>query len=333
MPNLSFKNLLLVSFVLGGLSACDMPTEPAGIHEEGFAHIAERLQQQGDDAGAVDFYQRALQRKPNDVMALQKLGGILEAHGNIEAAEGFYARALNVEPENHDLLGAEGRVLIRLGRAADARAVYQKALDDDRHDVKALNGMGVALDYLGQHDEAQGSYRSALDYAPEDLSTINNLAHSYVLSGKYDQAIALLEPHATGKNSTPQLRQNLAEAYGLSGMYADAERMARIDLKPQEVKRNLAFYRSRRSKLSLEPRLIADLGSYPTKEVAEANAENIGHSISDKTITITAKSEVQTIGGTPSFVVQATGFKTAAALNQFCQGMTKNGETCRPVKP
>lgn len=332
MPHVTFKTILGSAFMVGMLSACDIPTEPAGVNQEGFAHIAEKLQQQGDDAGAVDFYQRALQRKPDDVMALRNLGRILENHGSIESAEGFYARALKVEPDNQEVAHAEGRVLIRLGRAAEARDAFRKILENNHHDMKAQNGLGIALDYLGQHDDAQNQYRAALASNPDDLSTLNNLAHSYVLSGKYDQAIALLEPHATGKATTPQLRQNLAEAYGLSGMYVDAERMARVDLKPDAVKRNLALYRARRAKLALEPHLVADLGSYPTKEMADANAKQLRNVMKDKDITIAVNPEVQSIGGTPSFGVQASGFKDAAALSQFCKDIDANGSMCRAVK-
>lgn len=332
MPRATFKRLLAVSLLSGGLNACDMPTEPAGIHQELLTHMGESMQRQGDDDGAADFYQRALQHKPDDIDALRHLGGLLEKHGNVEAAEHYYADALRIEPDDEGTLRAEGRVLIRMGRPADARDVFQRAVESDGHDLGARNGLGIALDYLGQHEEAQKAYRDALNHAPDDLTTINNLAHSYILSRHMDQAIALLEPHAKDHGATPALRQNLAEAYGLSGMDADAERVARMDLKPQEVKRNLAFYKAQRAKLALEPKLAADLGAYPTKEMAEAQADNLKEMLQDSGITLAINPEVQSIGGTPSFVLQATGFKDVGALNDFCQNIAKNGVTCRTVK-
>ena len=205
---------------------------------------------------------------------------------------------------------------------------------DDRHDMKAQNGIGIALDYLGQHEDAEIHYRLALRGQPDDLVTLNNLAHSYVLAGKYDEAIALLEPHASDKHATPELRQNLAEAYGLNGMYVDAERLARADLKPQDVKRNLAYYRARRARLSPEPKWVADLGTYPTGELAETQAGKIRALPGNiaKGLTITSKSEIQTIGGTPSFAVRATGFTSASSLHSFCAQVVKAGEACKDMK-
>ena len=332
MPHSLPRKLFATSVLLVVLAACDMPFEPEGIHEEGLTRLGERMQMQGDDMGAADLYQRALQRKPDDVQALSRLGSILETHGNVEMAETYYAHALKVDPSNQGVLQSEGRVLIRLGRAAEARDVFNKILEDNKHDVKARNGLGIALDYLGQHDEAQKAYRAALDDAADDVVTMNNLAHSYVLSGHYDQAIAVLEPHVKDKNATSALRQNLAEAYGLSGMYVDAERLARMDLKPDVVKRNLAFYRARRSKLALEPRLIANFGSYPTKGLADVAADKVRSVSADKAINVVSKPEIQSIGGTPSFVVEATGFKDAAALNKFCEDTAKAGLSCSEKK-
>jgi Flp pilus assembly protein TadD len=332
MPRPAPKNYLLLALAAAALVACDIPTEPEGIHDAPMSRIGEQLQQRGDDQGAADFYLRALERKPDDLAALSNLGTILERHGNIEGAESYYAAALKQAPDDQELLHAEGRVLIRMGRTADARGIYWTILGKNPRDVKALNGLGIALDYLGQHEEAQKSYRTALDQDPNNLSSLNNLAHSYVLTGRYDEAIALLEPRAADKTATPALRQNLAEAYGFNGMYADAERLARIDLKPQDVKRNLAYYRAQRAKLAPEPKLVADLGAYPTNEMAEAKAEAARALAAGKQVTIEVKPEVQTTGGTPSFILRASGFRDAEGLNEFCKESSKNGIECKPMK-
>lgn len=322
---------LLLSVLVATLAAC-AATEPAGVNEEGLTRIAQQLQAQGDDAGAANFYQRALQRKPDDVTAMRNLGAILEAHGNLVEAETYDAKAMQLAPRDVDLKYAEARVLVRLNRIPEARDVYWGILEQNEADVKALNGLGITLDYLGQHEEAQKSYRSALEQEPENLAALNNLAHSYVLSGQYDKAIALLEPHANDKAATPALRQNLAEAYGLNGMVADAARMARMDLNPQDVKRNLAYYRKQRAALSPEPKFAADLGAYPTSAMAEAKAESIRALAANESVTVAVKPDVQTMGGTPSFAVRGFGFANSGALNKFCDLLVKNGMGCKPLK-
>ena len=327
MPSFLTRAPLFLALFL--LASCDIPTEPEGVNQEGLTLLGEQMQKQGNDEAAADFYQRALQRKPGDTVAMLKLGDLFEAHGQVEVAENYYARGLQIKPDDAALLHADGRVLVMLGRADAARVDFEKLVDRDSSDVRAQNGLGVALDYLGRHDEAEEHYQAALETSPDDLRTISNLGHSYVLAGKYDQAIAVLEPHAADPKAAPAYRQNLAEAYGLSGMYADAERMARMDLKPADVKRNLAFYRARRAKLGLDQKLVADLGTYPTNEMAEARAAAIRDMMDDASVTIQARPQIGSIGGTPSFVLQATGFKTTGEMQKFCHEIAHGPAACK----
>jgi Flp pilus assembly protein TadD len=330
MPRSSASLLIPVLAVLT-LTGCSVPSEPEGINEQGMARVAQRLQERGDDEGAAGFYLRALKQKPDDLMSLRNLGKIFEAHGDSASAEAYYAKALKQAPDDRELQQAEGRTLIRLGRMAEARDVYWSILQSDTTDVKALNGLGITLDYLGQHEEAQKSYHSALDREPNNLVALNNLAHSYVLVGRYQDAITLLEPHAKDRSATPALRQNLAEAYGLAGMYADSERMARVDLKPDEVKRNLAYYRAKRAKLAPDPKLVAVLGTYATSEMADARAE-VARALAGDGVTVAVKPEVQAPGGIPKFAVEGSGFTDEPALNNFCEAVIKNDIECKAVK-
>ena len=128
MPRFLTKYRSLPFLTLAALGACSMPTEPSGVHDEPMTNMAIHMQQQGDDTGAADLYQRELQKKPNDVTAARNLSALLEAHGNYAAAEDFNAQALKYAPTDTDLLHDEGRLLIRLNRMNDARDVYARIL-------------------------------------------------------------------------------------------------------------------------------------------------------------------------------------------------------------
>ena len=320
---------LAMAFTVG-LAACGMPEKPEGVDVQGLTHLADQLRARGDDVGAADFYQRALQRKPEDTRARIALAEILEAHGDNLNAAGQYSEALRIDPDDGNLHRDLGRIFIKLGRAEDAKREYEHALKIDSSDVKALNGLGIALDYLGNHGAAQKAYKEALDDDGNDLTTINNLGHSYVLTGAYTDAIKLLEPHLKDKGATPAMRQNLAEAYGMEGMYADAERVGRIDLTPEQVKHNLDYYHARRDQLAVAPKLYADLGSFPTEVVAEAHVEHIKATFGKHLagLTFTTTPEVKTIGGTPIFVVRMAGFTEAKKLRDMCDKFKKEKYTC-----
>lgn len=80
-----------------------------------------------------------------------------------------------------------------------------------------------------------------------------NLALSLAVTGNYAEALAVLAPIAMGPKGTPRERQTVALIYGLQGDRAQAERIASLDLDPQSVQRNVAFYDTLR-RLSPEAR-------------------------------------------------------------------------------
>ncbi len=116
-------------------------------------------------------------------------------------------------------------------------------------------------------------------------------------------------------------------------MEADAQRMARMDLPPDQVGRNLAYYRSERLKLDLVPKLYADLGSFATEAMAQAKMNVVKNTFEDDIagLVIASTPEVKTSGGTPHFVVQVTGFASAAKLHSFCDKLMKSDLSCRAV--
>jgi len=307
-----------------------MPLRPEGMDTEGMTQIADKLRAQGDDEAAANFYERALQRAPYDNAARQALIAILEAHGDEQNALSQYQAGLQIDPDNSEWLRGYGRLLLKLGQAEAAKEQYEKALALDSDDIKALNGLGVALDYLGDHERAQKVYRDALDDDSDNMSTLSNLGHSYVLSGSYEAAIRLLEPYVGNKNATPVLRQNLAEAYGLLGMEVDAERMERMDLNEAEIKKNRTFYQTQRTKLALVPKFYADLGSFPTEDIAEVKKNMAAHivGVESEKLKIIVKSGVSVSGGTPHFNVLVSGFSNSYQLHNFCELIKKAEFSC-----
>lgn len=339
--NLVFQKvtgLLLVAMLGGCASSHDNPGSPDNAE---LVSIAEKLHAEGNDAGAADFYTRAIQRAPNDAQLRREFGEILESRGDLNGAAEQYRTALGLPPaaqyrmpditsNDGDLLRDYGRVLIKLGHPDLAQPVFAQALRVDSGDVRSLNGLGVALDQLNNHVAAQKVYKEALDDKPDDFTTLANLGHSYVLSGSYDDAIKLLEPHLNDKDAPAALRQNLAEAYGMAGMDADAERVARYDLSPEQVKHNMAYYHAQRRHQAAGGGLYADLGSFPTQEMAEAHVDEIKTQFPAETdgLAVKAAPKVVASGGTPSFSVTVTGFERTATLRAFCLKLRQQKTAC-----
>jgi len=324
-------SVLLIALILS--AACVMtPDKPEDFSSPAFSmvQIAGQLQAKGDLAGAADFYQRALQRDPKDVVARKGLAAILEKTGNLIGASEQYREALKAKPRDAELLRGYGRTLIALDKPAEARDEYKAALDIDDDDAKAHNGLGVALDYLGDHKAAQKEFEEALQLDKDDLATINNLAYSYILTRDYDKAIKLLEPEQNNPKATPALRQNLALAYGLAGMDADAERMAKIDLPPKKVKANLAYYKQQRAELAVTTAPYAEVGTYATEALAEAQIAKLQPQLdrAGSGLKPVIKPEVASPGGTPRFTVRMLGCAKPDEVKNFCDYLAEKGLPC-----
>jgi len=324
---------MTLSFLLG----CAVPAEntaDAGSPAAGMTRIAGQLLARGDLAGAADFYQRALQHDPDNIAARKGMAEIFEKTDNYEKAADEYRHLAKLKPGDIEIRKNLGRVTLSLDRPIEAREAYKAALDLDGSDVKAMNGMAIALDNLGEHEKAQKYYESALEKEPGNLNILNNLAYSKILTGNYSEAIELLEPHIKHPKATVALRQNLALAYGLSGMMLDAERVAKMDLPPHKVKESLEYYKLKRAETEVETAPYAELGTYATEAMAEAEIHKIQSHMDELGVDLSPviMPKVSAPGGTPRFAVRLMGCTRPDDVKAFCDMMKKRGLPCVPRK-
>jgi Flp pilus assembly protein TadD len=216
----------------------------------------------GDFATAATTYRRAAAVDIVAVAPLVASGNALASMGNFNEAIVSYNSALAREQHDREALRGLARTYLMSGQPALAGGPLAVAYQDSPDDAKLLQLIGVADDFVGRHEEAQSRYRRGLELTPADPALSLNLALSLALSGNYPEAIAILRPIATAPAASLRDRQTLALIYGLQGNRKEAERIARLDLDPISVQRNLASYESLRQ-LSPEARhrAIQSLGA------------------------------------------------------------------------
>ena len=261
---------ILIALSLATLTACD----------DTLWHQLDPLAVSGRDGSA----------RPVNYPTLMRLGAAAHAGGDLAGAVGLYRRAATVDPRTSAPLVAAGNTLLEMSETNEAIIAYNAALVRNAQDPEALRGLarayllsgrpelagqplslaykatpddpkllqliGVADDFAGQHEEAQARYRRGLELLPGEPGLSLNLALSLALTGNYAEAVSILGPIATAQTSSARERQTLALIYGLMGDNKAAERLARVDLEPQSVQRNLAYYESLR-RLSPEARARA----------------------------------------------------------------------------
>jgi Flp pilus assembly protein TadD len=223
------------------------------ITYDGVMRLGAAAHASGDLSTAVALYRRAAALSPGEPAPFVAAGNTLLEMDQVNEAIVAYNSALTRNGHDPEALRGVARAYLRSGKPELAGQPLSIAYRDTPDDPKLLQLIGVADDFAGQHEEAQARYRRGLELLPFDPGLSLDLAMSLALTGNYPQAVAILRPIATGPASTPRERQTLALIYGLQGNRAAAEQMARRDLDPQSVQRNLAYYDSLRQ-LSPEAR-------------------------------------------------------------------------------
>jgi Flp pilus assembly protein TadD len=141
------------------------------------------------------------------------------------------------------LLGAYGRALADAGDYNQALDVLGRAHTPDNPDWRILNAQGAVLDQLGRHAEAQRHYSAALRIVPGEPSVLSNLGLSYALTKDLKLAESTLRQAVARPDAAPKVRQNLALVVGLQGRFAEAEKIARADLPPDQAAANVGYLR------------------------------------------------------------------------------------------
>jgi len=191
----------------------------------------------------MNLWGQRYRANPRDSESAIHYAQALRAIGQRAQATAVLEQATIQNPHDQTLLGAYGRALADNGNYGQALEVLNRAHSPDRPDWRILSVQGAALDQLGRHAEAQRYYASALRLVPDEPSVLSNLGLSYALSKDLPQAEATLRRAAAQKASDPKIRQNLALVIGLQGRFAEAEKIVRADLSPEEAATNVTYLR------------------------------------------------------------------------------------------
>ncbi|MEQ9175853.1 MAG: tetratricopeptide repeat protein, partial [Alphaproteobacteria bacterium] len=159
-----------------------------------------------------------------------------------EDARRAYRAALETVPGNTAAHLGLGLSYLSAGQAALALSHLQDARQAGARDPSLFNGLGIALDLSGDHDGAQKMYRDGLARHPGARGLQNNLALSLLVTGDWPEAARILQNATAMPGAGTRTRQNFALALGLLGEEDEAARIAALDLPPDSVAANLAYY-------------------------------------------------------------------------------------------
>lgn len=128
---------------------------------------------------AADEYEKALEKKPDDVETRALLAECLARAGELDVAESQFERALEMDPNDPKVLFRRGntyRELKKLDRAIEA---YRAALGADPNNVAIRNNLGVVYMEKGEYKKAIEEFKKVIALDPSYTNALLNLGIIY----------------------------------------------------------------------------------------------------------------------------------------------------------
>jgi len=165
------------------------PAAPSATAED-FYRDAVRQHDSKDYAGAIQSLDRALELRPDWLLAIAtRADNLYHAKLYDEAIAGF-DRAIQLDPKRASSYDGRGLAYSNSGRHAQAIPDYTRAIELIPGFAAAYNNRGWAYLETGHLDEALADLNKALDLNPAYTTALFNRAHLFERRKEYAKAIA-----------------------------------------------------------------------------------------------------------------------------------------------
>jgi tetratricopeptide (TPR) repeat protein len=171
----------------------------------------------GDYPSALQGFQAAIEKNPQDAESLSNLGQVLVRLGRTEESLPYFERAIGIIPNRWAYHFNRARALGLLGRWDEAIAGYRQAQLLFPDDYATAFNLGLALHKQGDDESAVAEYQRAIHLAPDDASFRFALALSYERLQKNADAVAEYEEYLRLAPNAPDAERVQARVAQLKG--------------------------------------------------------------------------------------------------------------------
>src|SRR5258706_438371 len=185
-------------------------------------HRALELHHQGRIAEAEQLYTAVLAARPDHFDALQMLGVIKLARGELVTALRLVAAAMQLRPKSPQILLNYGLVLNAMNRPQEALASFDEALKLKGRFAEALNNRGAVLVTLERHAEALENFERAIAIKPDYVEAFYNQGNALKGLDRYDEALKSYDRAIALRPSYAKPHCNRGSVLDILGRPADA---------------------------------------------------------------------------------------------------------------
>jgi len=139
---------------------------------------------------ALDYYRRALRRRPDHFLSLLRAGEVLHDLGRYEAAEAMFTGAVALSPDVPIAYRWRAMSCQAQGKLDLAQADITKMMELDAGGYVAYFSQALLLERKGNTAEALAMYDKALEINPRSFSSRHNRGAVYGNMGQLDKARA-----------------------------------------------------------------------------------------------------------------------------------------------
>lgn len=214
------------TLVLVGPAGEEVDRHVGYLDPEGFLEVIGGYQK---GIGTVAFYQAQLEKNPDDIETLYKLGMKHADAIRPDEAEAMLNKVLELSPDSEhkaSILSSLGYVMYADDRYKEAKAYYDRLIadfpDGDQYD-QALLMLARVYFKMEQPDKSIKTYLVYVDRYPDDPSAMNSFAW-FCAQRKigFDQALPVALKAAELSDRDAGILDTLAELYYSHGDYEDA---------------------------------------------------------------------------------------------------------------
>ena len=158
--------------------------------------LAEKLCRQGysfsingEDQKALEFFQEAIEKDPENTMAWNGLGYCHVGMNNPAAALKAYQQAIKTNPGDETLYYVLGNYYVKLGQPQEAIKAYRQAIRMKPDFEEAHFKLGVVYSQLGRLDEGKNAFETVIQLNPDAVPAHFSVGMAYAQLGRYKDAL------------------------------------------------------------------------------------------------------------------------------------------------
>jgi tetratricopeptide (TPR) repeat protein len=201
----------------------------------------------GNGAKAIQYLEKALAAKPNNVEATARLADLYEKNGMSDKAKATYEKMISLNPNDPAIYLTLGQYNLKAKKNSEALKHFEKSYLLDRK-APAAEGIALAASSLDQWDKARDAAESAVKLDPTLMDSRIVLAKAYMKDKNYAGAKEQLEFLVSKKPMDLDYWKQLAVCYV---QLNDQAKLANADKKIADMDKNNVESRLRLAQYAL----------------------------------------------------------------------------------